>query len=63
MHLAPMGDAIQSNCTYNFEIIFFGFFSFRCALPSNAGFGASIGNARYKREKKTIDLIAAFIAY
>ncbi len=44
---------VQICSVYNFQILFRWFFSVRRASPTNAGwFGASIGSARYKREKK-----------
>jgi hypothetical protein len=61
MHLAPLGNAQQYCSVYNFQLVFRGFFSVNTALPNNAErFGASIGNAQFKGEKKTWILLQRF---
>jgi hypothetical protein len=53
MHLAPLGNAQQYCSVYNFQSVFRGFFSVYPALPNNEErFGAAVGNAHYKGQKK-----------
>jgi hypothetical protein len=62
MHLAPLGNAQQYCSVYDFQLGFRRlFFSFNTALPKDADrFGASMGNAQYKGEKKTWILLQRF---
>jgi hypothetical protein len=65
MPVASIGNGVQICSVYNFQILFRGFFfSVRRASPNDAGcFGASIGSARYKRERKNMCLAAAFCLF
>jgi hypothetical protein len=65
IHLAPIGDAVHICCVNKFEILFHRLvFLFAAHSLTNTGwFGASIGNARYKRKKyhRLIDAFCLFM--
>jgi hypothetical protein len=62
MHLAPELRRSEFAASINFKFYFADFFSFHGASPSNAGWlGASIGNARCKREREKKTSIATVL--
>ncbi len=62
MPLAPIGNRVQICSVYKVQVLFWGFVFFCCRTSPNeaGGFDASIGSARYKREKKICALLPHF---